>query len=413
MSMATIKQATQQLDGQRRTGRRLGRGPAFALQAIILTTFFAAASAPTPLYGLYQVRWHFSSVTLTLIFGAYALSLLCALLIVGTLSDHLGRRPVLLTALVLEAAAMLGFVFADGVNTLVLARVVQGVATGSAMGVLGAGLLELEHPRAPGRGTLINSVAPLVGLALGGIACSAIVEWLFSPTRTVYVVLFALLVIQVAGVLLTPETSRRRTGALASLRPRVGLPESARTAILIGTPAAIACWALGGLYLSLGPAVARSITSWTTPLLGGIVVLVLAGSGAVTVYTLRRRDGRSTMFIGTNALVVGMAGTLLSIEQTSAGVFFVSTVIAGVGFGASFSGVMRIVIPLAQPDERAELLATMYVISYLAFSLPAVIAGLFVSSAGLLPTVRGYAVVVLVLAAAAGLGLRLQQRRTR
>lgn len=392
---------------------RLGRTSAFALQATILTTFFAAASAPTPLYGLYQRQWRFSSVTLTLVFAAYALALLAALLVVGTLSDHLGRRPVLLSALALEAVAMLVFADASGVATLYAARIVQGIATGSAMGVLGAGLLELEHPHTPGRGALVNSVAPMVGLALGGIACSAIVEWLFSPTRTVYLVLFAALALQLVGVLLSPETTLRRPGALHSLRPRVGLPPSARIAIGIGTPATIAAWALGGLYLSLGPGVARAVTGWNSPLLGGFLVLLLAGSGSVAVYLLRRRSGPSTMFIGTITLAVGMAATLYSINTSQGVTFLIATVISGIGFGAAFSGVMRMVIPLVAPSERAELLASMYVISYLAFSLPAVLAGLAVTRYGLLPTVRGYAIVVLGLALLAALGLQILRRRSR
>ncbi|HEX2902199.1 MAG TPA: MFS transporter [Jatrophihabitans sp.] len=393
--------------------RRLGRASAFALQAATLTTFFAAASAPTPLYGVYQHEWRFSSVTLTLIFAAYAVALLAALLVVGTLSDHLGRRPVLGAALVLEALAMGVFIEADGVGSLLLARIVQGIATGSAMGVLGAGLLELEHPQVPGRGALVNSVAPLIGLAAGGIGCSAIVRWVAAPTRTVYLVLLAALLIQLTGVLLSPETSARRPGALRSLLPRVGLPGSARVAIVIGTPVTIACWALGGLILSLGPAVARGVTGWTSPLLGGFLVLLLSGAGSVAVYALRGHSGPATMLLGTAGLSLGMIGLLAAMQYRLATVFLASTVIAGLGFGAAFSGVMRLVIPLVAPAERAELLASMYIISYLAFSVPAVLAGLAVGRFGLLPTTRGYAAVVLGLAVLAGLGLQLNQRQRR
>lgn len=306
---------------------------------------------------------------------------------------------------------MLVFADAGGIGALFLARVIQGMATGSAMGVLGAGLLELEHPEMPGRGALVNSVAPMVGLALGGIACSAIVEWLVSPTRTVYLVLFTALALQLVGVLLSPETTARRPGAVRALRPKVGLPASARAAILVGTPATIACWSLGGLNLSLGPAVARAVTGWNSPLLGGFLVLLLAGTGSVAVYGLRRRDGRSTMFVGTIALTVGMAGSLYAIDTGQSATFLIATVVSGFGFGGAFSGVMRMVIPLVAPGERAGLLASMYVISYVAFSLPAVLAGLAVSRYGLLPTARVYAVVVLALAVAAGLGLRWRPHR--
>lgn len=331
------------------------------LQSAILITFMAASSAPTPLYGVYQARWDFSPITLTVVFGSYAVALLAALLTVGSLSDHIGRRPVLLGALLLEAAAMLSFGLADGVEALLVARILQGVATGAAMGVLGAGLLDLEHPGFPGRGTLVNSVTPMIGLAL------------------------------------------------ASLRPRLALPRTARKAVLICAPSAVASWALGGLYLSLGPTVARTVLGSTSHLLGGFVVLSLTGSGAVAVLAARTATARTAMSVGTLALLCGVGVTLFGIQDGSAWAFFAGTMVAGVGFGAGFAGALRTVLPLAAPQERAGLLATFYVISYLAFSVPAVVAGVFVVHVGLLATARGYAIVVMALAATALVGLWVQR----
>jgi MFS family permease len=390
----------------------LSQRSSFGLQTAILATFFAASSAPTPLYGFYQQRFHFSAGVLTTIFAAYAVALLVALLTVGSLSDHLGRRPVLLTAIGAEVVAMAVFASAGGVASLLIARLIQGVATGAAMGVVGAGLLDLEPPATPGRGALANSVSPMIGLAAGGFACSALVEWVIAPTRLVYLILLGLLAVQALGVLVSPETSMFRPGTRTALRPRVGLPAAARPAVLIGAPAVIASWSVGGLYLSLGPTVARSMTGSGSELLGGWVVLLLAGSGSLAVLLLRGRRAESTMSFGAIALIVGMAITLLAVQRDSGTILFLSMPIAGAGFGAAFSGAMRLILPLAAPHERAELLASCYVISYLAFSVPAVAAGILVPHLGLLPTLRGYAVIVLVLAAGAGVGLRAQQRLT-
>jgi len=133
--------------------------------AITLLTFLAASSAPTPLYHLYQEGLHFSAGTLTLIFGVYALSLLAALLTVGSLSDHLGRKPVIFAALVLNMLAMLLFIHADSVAWLIAARTLQGFATGMATAVLGAALLDTDRQQGP----LVNSVAPLLGMACGAM----------------------------------------------------------------------------------------------------------------------------------------------------------------------------------------------------------------------------------------------------
>lgn len=125
--------------------------------------FFAASSTPTPLYHLYQEAWGFSSGVLTLIFAVYAFSLLAALLIGGSLSDYLGRRPVIFGALLLQIVSMLLFIFASDVSWLMAARLLQGFATGLAASALGAALLDSDSVKGP----LINSISPMLGMAVG------------------------------------------------------------------------------------------------------------------------------------------------------------------------------------------------------------------------------------------------------
>lgn len=88
------------------------------------------------------------------------------------------------------------------------------------------------------------------------------------------------------------------------------------------------------------------------------------------------------MRIGTVALIAGVALTLLAIAIGSAGLFFTGTAVAGVGFGAGFQGGVRTVVPLAEPHERSGLLSVMYLISYLGFGLPTIVAGVIVVYGG-------------------------------
>ena len=125
----------------------LPRSAAFYLLASITISFLAGSVAPTPLYALYQAQWGFSPITVTFIFGIYALSVLIALLFVGRVSDHLGRRPVLIAATLAQAATMVIFATAGGVGDLVLARIIQGLATGAALGAVGAGMIDLNKER--------------------------------------------------------------------------------------------------------------------------------------------------------------------------------------------------------------------------------------------------------------------------
>jgi MFS family permease len=124
-----------------------------------------------------QAEFGFSAVTLTAIFAVYVLALLLSLLTVGRLSDFIGRRPVLASALVVQAVAMAVFLGADSVEALMLARAVQGLATGAAIGVLGAYLLDLQPGDGSRLGSLINSAAPTAGLGLGAIGTGVLMQY--------------------------------------------------------------------------------------------------------------------------------------------------------------------------------------------------------------------------------------------
>jgi len=385
---------------------RLPDAVAFYLQASIVVTFLAGSSAPTPLYAVYQREWGFSPITTTVVFGIYALAVLAALLTFGSLSDHVGRRPVLLAGIGLQMITMLVLSAADGVAALLLARVIQGLATGAALGALGAGMLDLNRAR----GTVANAVAPMTGTAVGGIASGLLVQYLPAPTHLVYLVLFAVLVVQGAGVVLMRESSSIAPGALASLRPQFGVPAAARRPLLVAVPVAVAVWALAGFYGSVGPAVVARVTGSDSAVLGGAALFVLAASGALTVLLLPPVAPHLVMAFGSWALIAGVGTTLVGISLSSATVFFLGAAVAGAGFGAGFQGAIRTVIPLAAAHERAGLLSAVYVVSYLAMGLPAVVGGfLVVDGGGLLPTAREYGVAVMALAALALVGTLLTQ----
>ena len=369
--------------------------------AITLLTFLAASSAPTPLYHLYQEGLHFSAGTLTLIFGVYALSLLAALLTVGSLSDHLGRKPVIFAALVLNMLAMLLFIHADSVAWLIAARTLQGFATGMATAVLGAALLDTDRQQGP----LVNSVAPLLGMACGAMGSSLLVEFAPLPTQLIYWALFALMLVQSLYVWQLPESVSRMPGALASLRPTLHVPPQARRALWMSLPVDIAVWAMGGFYLSLAPSLVRAATGSTSNLIGGGLVAVLTLSGAVMIFSLRNRSADKVLRLGAGLLATGVALILGAVHSASLPLFFLATLVAGSGFGAGFLGAVRSVVPLALPHERAGLMSAFYVLSYLAFCLPALLAGNLTRSFGLIATTDGYGAVLIVLALGALTGL--------
>ena len=376
----------------------LSRNGAFYLLLSITVSFLAGSSAPTPLYALYQAQWGFSPITVTIIFGIYAISVLTALLFVGRLSDHLGRRPVLIAATVAQTATMVMFATAGGVGSLVLARIVQGLATGAAVGAVGAGMIDLNKAR----GATANAVAPAFGTATGGMLSGYLVQYLPAPTHLVYAVLCVIFVLQGIGVALMTETIAPAPGALASLKPQLNLPAAARGPFLLALPVLVASWALAGFYGSLGPMLVRDMRGVGSALLGGMALFVLTASAGLAVLVLQHREPRAMMTFGASLLAAGVGVAVWSLPHHAIATFFAGTSIAGMGFGTGFQGAVRSIVPFAAPHERAGVLSMVFVVSYLSMGVPAIAAGALVARHGnVLGTGEEFGIVVMTLALAA------------
>lgn len=381
----------------------MSRPSALWLQALILITFMAASSAPTPLYSIYRENWGFSAITLTVVFGVYAISLLLALLTLGSVSDHIGRQPVIAGALLLNAISMVVFMTATAVPLLIVARLLQGLATGAATSALTAGLMDLDHQRSP----LINSVAPMIGLALGALGTSILVQFAPAPMQLTFFVLAVVLVIQAIAACFLPETAGKRPGVLAAMLPTITVPRHAWRVLWMIAPIDIAAWALGGFYFSLGPTLIGHVTGIHAPVVGGMLICALTVSAAVAVLVVRSWPAQRMLISGAMALMLGVATTLGGVYDGAASLFFFGTALAGVGFGLGFLGSLRTLLPVAQPHERAGLMAAFYILSYLAFSLPAILAGVLTNALGLTAASYYYGAALIVLAAAALIGTRL------
>ncbi len=259
----------------------------------------------------------------------------------GKLSDHIGRRPVLLAAITVQAAALLVFTIASGVPELLIARIVQGLGTGAALGAIGAGLLDVDRER----GTFANSVAPGMGTGSGVLLSALAVRYLPAPTHLIYLALMGVFVLQAAGIVLMRETVSRTPGALASLRPEIRLPRTLRGPVLVATPVLFAVWALAGLYAALGPALVDSLTGSLDVVLGGLSLFVLTLTAVISIVVLRAAAARTVMLTGILTLIIGAAVTMLALAIKST-----PRVLPGHG---DQRGRVRQRFPGRHPDRRA------------------------------------------------------------
>ncbi|KAA2261595.1 MFS transporter [Solihabitans fulvus] len=381
-------------------GGRLSRPVALWMLAATLGLLMFASAAPSPMYAVYQQAWGFSPIVLTAVYAANALALLVTLLFVGSLSDHLGRRPVLLVAMIVELVGMVVFAEAHGVGWLVAGRVLQGVATGLATGAISATLIDLQ-PTGSRLGALLTNVASSGGIAVGALGSGLLVAYGPNPTGLVYWLLTAAFVLALAGIAAMPETVTRDGGALKSLAPKVAVPRETRGAFFALLPSIAATWALGGLYLALGGSLVRAQLHLSSPLAGGLVIVVLQGTASVMAVLARDWSPDKALRRGPWWLIGGVALALLGLRLESAWLFYLASAVAGIGFGPSFSGALRTLTGLAPAARRAEMVTAIYTVSYLALSVPAVAAGIAVAQVGLRDTAYAYGAMVIVLEAVA------------
>ncbi len=378
---------------------------------VVVTAYLAlmiSASTPSPLYVVYQAEWHFTTSTLTVVFGVYALALLTSLLTVGGLSDFVGRRPVLIAALGLLTASMVVFANADGVAWLYVARIMQGLAAGAAIGTLSASIVTLAPPGRERLAGLLNALIPSVGLGLGALIAGAFAEYAPAPTVFVFVVVAAALAVLVILFAFAHESDELREGALASLVPRLHVARPVRAAFVRATPSLFAPWAQMGLTLSLLVSVAAVQFGITNRFESGLIVVVVCLAASVSGFAWRNVTPARTNKFGAMGLIAGVVVTLYGLRVDTLALFVIGSAIGGLGLGGSMSGSIRTLSALPAPAERGEFFAAVYTVGYLAFSVPAVLAGFAAVHYGLLDTAYVYGAGVIVLALAV---LALSERR--
>jgi MFS family permease len=322
---------------------------------------------------------------------------LASLLLVGRVSDQVGRRPVLLAALGTLMVSTVLFMLAGSVAWLFVARGLQGLATGAAVSAAGAALVDL-HPRHDPAGVgLANGVASAAGLGLGALTSSALVQLGWAPRVLPFVLLLVLFATAFAGAYWMPEpvTDRRRFH-LTFQRPSI--PRSVRRPFLLASLAVISSWSIGGLFFSLGPGLSAHLFDTSNVIVSATGIVAVGGAGALAQLLL----GRTAPWLGASggsiALAAGMALIVTAAATDSSATYLIGSILGGVGFGIAFLGGLRTLVAAIPPEHRAAVLSAFYVVAYLSGSVPAVLAGLVVGRLGLEPTFEIFGSVVAVIA---------------
>jgi len=368
------------------------------LASSIVVAFLAAANAPSPLYARYETAWHASPLIGTIAFAAYAVAVIVGLLWLSELPARLGRRAVLLGAIAGQVLALALFAVAGSFALIVVGRVLQGLASGAALGTLSAAMVESDAER----GTVASAASPGAGSGSGALLSGLVVQFLPDPRQTIYLILAAILAIQALFVLHVMPRVPRLPLSSEAVSPRVAVPADTKTTFMSTAPVVFAVWGLSGFYAALSPALYGALSRSDSVWQSALPLFALLAAATATTIVLRRLNGRVQTIVGAVAMLVGLGVTVAAIESGSTWIHLVASTVAGVGFGAGFQGPVRSMAPQATDEQRLALHSAVFLVAYVGLGVSAVIPGALISSGAALTAVAiGLAVALAVLTAPA------------
>lgn len=397
----TLMTSSRQEVGQKTGSSR--HGAAFWIVAAVFTVALAFSTVPTPLYPLYQRQDGFSSFTITVIFAAYAIGVITALLLAGHVSDWTGRKRMLLAGLASEAIAGVLFLVWSELPGLILARFLTGVGIGLITATATAYLLELHNAHRPGgsrtRFEVVSAAANLGGLGTGTLIAGALAQWVRSPLHTPFEVFLVLLALSAIAVAALPETvtAPAQRPAYRPQRPRVAGGD--KLAYLIAAVGVFVPFAVFGLFTSLAPSFVAGTLHHPSRFLAGLVIFLVIGMGAATQALSGLMSPRQRYLLGMVALAAGLPLLVAGMNLPSLWVFLAGGMIAGAGAGIQFKTSVSSIAQIAAPHERGEALAGIFLIGYVGLAVPALGMGLATQAVPATTAVIWFAGAILVLLA--------------
>jgi MFS family permease len=365
------------MDGERRGWL------ACVLGGAVFAVCMAGTTLPTPLYPLYQGKFGFSELTVTVVYAVYAFGVIGVLLLAGNASDAVGRRPVLLCGLGLAAASAVCFLCATGLGWLYAGRLLSGLSAGLFTGAATAYVMELAPDGGASRATFVATAANMGGLGCGPLLSGLLAQYADWPLYLPFVTHLVLVAGSAVVLVRLAETVRERKPLSTVLPQRPALPPQVRA---VFTPAAIASFAgfaLFGVFTSVSPAfLAESLHVDNHAVSGLIVALAFfastAGQLAVGGVGVRR-----SLPLGCAGLLAGLALLAGALRWDLMSLVVLSALVGGVGQGLAFRGALSEIAGASPEHRRAAVISTLFVVAYAGISVPVIGVGLLTDLIGL------------------------------
>lgn len=392
---------------------RVHHGAGFWIVAVTFLLVMAYSTVPTPLYPLYQQRDGFPPFVITAIFAAYAVGVILALYFAGHVSDWLGRRRILVIAVLISAVSALMFLMWADVPGLIVARFVNGASIGILTATATAHLGELRSVVKPDENTVIaasvSGAANLGGLSLGPLIGGIFADFLPAPLMLPHLVFMAVLLVAALALLLVPETVEPPETAPRYRPQRLSVPTGGRSAFLVAAFGAFSGFAVFGLFTSLAPTFLVTTFMAGDHLLAGATSFAVFAAAALGQLVLTSVPVRTQFAVAIAACATGLLLVALGAVLPQIAVFIAGGAVAGLGVGLLFKGAVTTAMSVAERGRTGETLALIFLIAYSGLAIPALLVGAALSFAPATSVLLVFVAIVLVATVLAG---ALMRRRT-
>lgn len=361
-----------------------------SLLALGLFTVTFAVNLQAPLYSAYAGQSDVGATAVTVAFAAYVAGLMPTLLLLGGLSDRIGRRVPIALALLLGALATALLVQVPSWSSLVIARVLLGIGTGFATTAGAAYMTEILGADRAKSAALIVTSATSLGFG-GGALATGISLGLQGPTflPASYIALFVAAPLLAVIALGLPRIDKLRPVSL------LRLPVFPMGTWVFGAAMALA-WSTTGMTIAVVPLelAANDLNGWT-----GLVIFLAIFVGFLCQPIARRMTNERALVLGFVLIPLGflvlVAGVWLKVL---AFVLLGTCITSAASYGFTYLASMA-EVSLRAPDDRARATAGLFVYAYFGFSLPVIASGALADLLGLLSAMMVFAVLQISLTA--------------
>ncbi|WP_433296528.1 MFS transporter [Pseudonocardia sp. CA-142604] len=369
---------------------------AFISAVVSLVAAFAAVGSTIPLFNVYRAEDGFTNAGISMTVVAYSVATLATLLMLGRLSNHLGRRPTSIASLILLLVGCVLLLNVHEIGILIAGRLLMGLGAGLASSSLTSYVVDAAPARPAWLASVASSQTVMLGLAVGAIASGALVQFGPWPRDLIFLVVIALLVVSVALIVVSPETVTSMPGAWRSLRPRVYVPARARSLLPVAAAVLLATWAAGAFYQAFVPALVEDQLHTRSPLAVGLVFAAYMGPSVLGAPLAGRFAPATAQRVGMIGFLAGMIVLVIAIATGTLVLFIAATIVAGASQGIAISAATRALLHGGTPADRAPIFSVIYLLSYSGATIPALIAGQLSNTFSLPQIALGYGGLALV-----------------